>query len=251
MQIDGEERDAHQEPRIEPYPECYFPRIPRYIDAAFRSSTTNEVYFFLIDKCVRVYYTPGQERQTDDKFLTDLCWTGYGFPSLSNSPFASCGIRCAFDTEGNEAYIFSGNMGVRLDYANDKVLTGIERRIGDMFPVLDDTRVSGWHRLAFESSREKKFTYLREISTIFEDGIDAAFASHKENQAYLFKGENYALMNFITGSPDATLVHGVKPIIDGWSSFRDILPLDNMLCEYSTEEYDYSSDESPGNDELG
>ncbi|ESW31797.1 hypothetical protein PHAVU_002G268600 [Phaseolus vulgaris] len=201
MQIDGEERDAHQEPRIEPYPECYFPRIPRYIDAAFRSSTTNEVYFFLIDKYVRVYYTPGQERQTDDKFLTDF-------------PFASCGIRCAFDTEGNEAYIFSGNMGVCLDYANDKVLTGIERRIGDMFPILNDT--------------------------VFQDGIIQVI---QRKRTYLFKGENYALMNFITGSPDATLVHGVKPIIDGWSSFRDILPLDNMLCEYSTEEYDYSSDE--------
>ncbi|KAK8472643.1 hypothetical protein PHAVU_002G269700 [Phaseolus vulgaris] len=169
-------------------------------------------------------------------------------------------------------------MGVCLDYANDKVLTGIERRIGDMFPVLDDTVFQDGIDSAFRSSRGKE-VYLfegnkyccmdyaskqlvdpiRNITdgfpvlkgTIFEDGIDAAFASHKENQAYLFKGENYALMNFITGSPDATLVHGVKPIIDGWSSFRDILPLDNMLCEYSTEEYDYSSDESPENDELG
>ena len=175
-------------------------------------------------------------------------------------------------------------MGVCLDYANDKVLTGIERRIGDMFPVLDDTVFQDGIDSAFRSSRGKE-VYLfegnkyccmdyaskqlvdpiRNITdgfpvlkgTIFEDGIDAAFASHKENQAYLFKGENYTLMNFIPGSPDATLVDGVKPIIDGWSSFRDILPLDNVLCtdesDYScqTDESNYSGDESPENDEFG
>jgi len=32
---------------------------------------------------------------------------GSDFPSLARTPFAEPGIDCSFDTEGNEAYIFS------------------------------------------------------------------------------------------------------------------------------------------------
>ncbi|KAK7373174.1 hypothetical protein VNO80_06572 [Phaseolus coccineus] len=62
--------------------------------------------------------------------------------------------------------------------------------------------------------------------TIFENGIDACFA-YKKNQAYLFKGENYVLMNYTPDSTYNTLVDVVKPIADSWSSLRDILPFND------------------------
>ncbi|KAK7369468.1 hypothetical protein VNO80_11507 [Phaseolus coccineus] len=270
MQINGEERGTHEEPSKDSLLDWYARdpyareglKVPKYIDSSFRSSTTNEVYFFLLDKFVRVYYTPGQERQTDDKFLTDLSWIGYSFPSFRYNLFGAYGIDCAFDTEGNEAYIFYSEMCAYIDYANDKILSGLIT-IEEMFPVLKDTVFEDGIDSAFRSSRGKE-VYLFERNkyccmdygskqlvgpirnitdgfpvlkgTIFEDGIDASFASHKENQVYLFKGENYAVMNFIPGSTDDTLVDGVKPIIDGWSCFKGILPLENLEAEYSSDE---------------
>ncbi|KAK7355039.1 hypothetical protein VNO80_14284 [Phaseolus coccineus] len=185
--------------------------IPSYIDSAFLSSRTNEVYFFLQDKYMRLDYTLGQHTQRDDKILTDLDWICYDFPSLEYTSFGAYGIECSFDTEGNKAYIFchpeekkaylfKGNKYGCIDY-DSKQLIGLIRNITDGFPVLKDT--------------------------VFEDGIDACFASHKENQTYLFKGENYVMINFTPSNTDDTLVDGVKLIVDGWSFFKNILPLDN------------------------
>ncbi|KAK7355066.1 hypothetical protein VNO80_14311 [Phaseolus coccineus] len=197
------------------------PEASTYIDSAFRSSSTNEVYFFLHDKYVRLYYTPGQSTQTDDKILRDLDWICYDFPSLEGSSFAAYGIGCSFDTEGYKAYIFS-----ECYCTNDsKQLIDPIRNITDGFPVLK--------------------------GTIFEDGIDACFASHKENEAYLFKEEKYALINFI----DNTFVDDVKLIVDGWSSLKDILPLGNPNGDpypqkVGTNRYRYRSIDEEKDDEL-
>ncbi|ESW17590.1 hypothetical protein PHAVU_007G252000 [Phaseolus vulgaris] len=121
--------------------------------------------------------------------------------------FGAYGINCSFETEGKEVYLFKGNKYVRIDYDSKQPIRKIKRG----FPVLK--------------------------GTIFEDGIDGCFTSHKENQVYLFKGENYVLMNFSPGTKDHTLVDVVKPIVDGWSSLRGILPLDNKgLIEFGYED---------------
>ena len=225
---------------------CEEPEEEPYIDSAFRSSSTNEVYFFLQDKYMRLYYTPGQQTQTDDKILRDLDWICYDFPSLEHSSFSAYGISCSFDTEDYKAYIFSECYCVYLDYANHKILSF--STIGKTFPVLKNTVFEQNIDSAFRSSRGQEVYLIkgnkyccldydskqlidpiRKISegfpilkgTIFENGIDACFASHKENEAYLFKGENYVLINFI----DDTLVDDVKPIVNGWSSLKGILPL--------------------------
>ena len=239
-----------EESEIEDNYFCEEPEVESYVDSAFRSSSTNEVYFFLQDKYMRLYYIPGQQTQTDDKILRDLDWICYDFPSLEHSSFAAYGIKCSFDTEGYKAYLFSECYCVYFDYANDKILSFCAMDV--MFPVLENTVFENDIDSAFRSSRGKE-VYLfkgnkygcldydskqligpiRNITdgfpvlkgTIFEDGIDACFASHKENEAYLFKGENYVLMNFI----DDTLVDDVKPIVDGWSSLRGILPLGNPV----------------------
>nr|XP_007153008.1 hypothetical protein PHAVU_004G178800g [Phaseolus vulgaris]ESW25002.1 hypothetical protein PHAVU_004G178800g [Phaseolus vulgaris] len=195
-------------------------KMPGYIESAFRSSRTNEVYFFFRNKYMRLYYTPGQQTEIDDKILTDLRWICDDFPSLKdyandkilsistidrmfpvleNTLFDNC-IDSAFrSSRGKEVYLFKDNKYACIDYGS-KQLIGTIRNITDGFPVLK--------------------------GTIFEDRIHACFASHKENQAYLFKGENYVLINFTPGTTNYILVHVVKPIIDGWSSFRDILPID-------------------------
>ncbi|WVY96325.1 hypothetical protein V8G54_028476 [Vigna mungo] len=228
--------------------------VPSYIDSAFRSSRPNEVYFFLKNMYVRVYYNPGD---TNDKILTDLRLICDGFPSLSDTPFGEYGIDCAFDTEASNAYIFSTNLCAYIDYApgtiNDKILSG-PMTIAAMFPVLKNTVFENGIDSAFRSTKGKevylfknnkygRIAYdskqligtIRNISdgfpvlkgTIFESGIDACFPTHKEGQAYLFKGEMYVRIHFTPDKTDDTLETDVKRIVDYWPSLKGILPRDN------------------------
>ncbi|QCE05058.1 Hemopexin-like repeat [Vigna unguiculata] len=103
-------------------------------------------------------------------------------------------------TRGKEVYLFKGNKYGRIAY-DSKQLVGTIRNISDGFPVLK--------------------------GTIFENGIDACFASHKEGQAYLFKGEKYVRINFTPGDTHDTLVGDVRPILDGWPCLKGTLPRDN------------------------
>jgi len=228
--------------------------VPSYIDSAFRSSKPNEVYFFLKNKYVQVYYTPGD---TKDKILTDLRLICDGFPSLLDTPFGEYGIDCAFDTEASKAYIFSTNLCAYIDYApgtmDDKILSG-PMTIAAMFPVLKNTVFENGIDSAFRSTRGKevylfknnkyvRIAYdskqlvgsIRNIGdgfpilkgTIFESGIDACYASHVESEAYLFKGDKYVRIKFSPGTYDDALVGDVRPILDGWPCLKGILPLDN------------------------
>ncbi|XP_014510891.1 albumin-2 [Vigna radiata var. radiata] len=220
-----------------------------YINAAFRSSRENEVYFFAKNKYVRLYYTPGGT----DKILTNLRLISSGFPSLKGTPFAEPGIDCAFDTEGSEAYMFSGNNCAYIDYApgttNDKILVG-PYTIADMFPALNSTMFADGIDSAFRSTRGKEvylfkrngyacidydskqfvgsirkitdgFPVLRD--TIFENGIDACFAFHEEPETYLFKGDKYVRIHFTPDKTDDTRRVGfIRPILDGWPSLRGL-----------------------------
>ncbi|KAL9319431.1 hypothetical protein ACSQ67_015948 [Phaseolus vulgaris] len=168
-----------------------------YINAAFGSSRDYEVYFFMKDKYVRLYYTPGK---SDDKILTNLRLISSGFPSLTASFFAELGIDLlAFgSTKGKEVYLFKGNKYTRIDYDSKQLIGGI-RNIVDGFTILR--------------------------GTIFESGIDACFCSHKESEAYLFKGKKYVRIKFTPGTSGDRIVGEVRPILDGWTCLGGILPV--------------------------
>lgn len=184
--------------------------------------------------------------------MTHLSWICDGFPSLIDTPFGEYGIDCAFDSEGNEAYIFSTKLCAHVNYGpgsttDDKILSG-PITIAAMFPVLKNTVFENGIDSVFRSTRGKeiylfkgnkygRITYhskklvgtIRKITdAIFENGIDACFASHNENQAYLFKGEKYVRIIYrpCTDDDDA-LVGDVRHILNGWPSLKGILPLDN------------------------
>ncbi|XP_068489834.1 albumin-2-like [Phaseolus vulgaris] len=136
----------------------------------------------------------------NDKILSGPTTIAKMFSVLKNTVFEN-GIDSAFrSTRGKEVYLFKGNKYGRIAY-DSKQLIGTIRNITDGFPILK--------------------------GTIFENGIDACFASHKENQAYLYKGENYVRINFTPGTTGDTLVDVVKLILNGWPILRGILPLDN------------------------
>ncbi|KAL9319434.1 hypothetical protein ACSQ67_015951 [Phaseolus vulgaris] len=196
-----------------------------YINAAFRSSREYEVYFFMKDKYVRVYYTPGK---LDDKILTSLQLISSGFPSLTASFFAEPGIDCSFDTEASEAYVFSTKYCAYIDYApattSDKILSG-PTTIAKMFPSLKNTVFENGIDSHSGQPKEKKFTYSKAIGTIFESGIDACFASHEKSEAYLFKGEEYVRIKFTPDAYGDVLPGDVTPILDGWPCLKGILPV--------------------------
>ncbi|KAL5218228.1 hypothetical protein ABZP36_018912 [Zizania latifolia] len=228
---------------------------PSYINAAFRSSVSDEAYLFMKNEYVALNYAPGS---TDD-FLVNggphrIC---DGYPSLAGTAFGEHGVDCAFDCDrGNEALIFSGNLCARFDYApgtrDGRILDG-PMPITAMFPFFSRTVFAGAIDAAFPSTASNEAYLFKGDSyalinyesktcmgihkitqgfhslgdTIFQSGLDAAFASHRMNQAYIFKGDQYALINFVPGSNDDYIVGGVKPIAPNWPSLRGMLPRPN------------------------
>ncbi|KAF5952131.1 hypothetical protein HYC85_010075 [Camellia sinensis] len=223
-----------------------------YIDAAFRSSRTNEAYLFMKNEYVLVDYAP---RTRNDKVLNGPLFICHGYPSLGGTAFAEDGIDCAFGShDRNVAFIFSGNLCAQIDYApgttNDKIIKG-PMTISAMFPFFKWTRFENGVDAAFESTKQyeaylfKDNQYalinygskshliaIRNIAqgfpslknTMFESGIDAAFASHRTNEAYLFKKDYYALINFAPGTTSDYIIGGVKKIRENWPALSSILP---------------------------
>ncbi|XP_057420709.1 albumin-2-like [Lotus japonicus] len=230
------------------------PIAPVRVNAAFRSSVNNEAYIFMNNgQYVLLDYAPGT---TDDKILNGPYPISVAFQSLKGTPFGEHGIECAFDTDRNEAYIFSGNLCAYIYYAphssDDKILRG-PMSIPDMFPCLKGTVFEKRIDAAFRSSVSNEayiFTgdqyarinyasisvsYPKTIKnewpclagTIFESGIEAAFASHITNEAYLFKGEQYARIKFTPGKNEDYLMGGVRPILSYWPGLGGLLASKN------------------------
>ncbi|KAH7689142.1 ADP-ribosylation-containing protein [Dioscorea alata] len=252
---DALQREKRQVPRDTDITDWYAQNVSgvnSYINAAFRSSRKNEAYIFMNDEYALLNYAPGT---TNDSILNGPLLISDGYPSLKGTSFANYGIDCAFG-DGEEAFIFSGNLCAKVDYApgttNDKITRG-PMTITTMFPFFKGTVFEDGVDAAFESSRKNEaylfkgnkyslinFTNSRLIAirlitegffslkgTIFESGIDAAFASHRKNEAYLFKGSSYALINFAPASTDDYIIGGVKEITRNWPSLRGILPRTN------------------------
>ncbi|KAF5952132.1 hypothetical protein HYC85_010076 [Camellia sinensis] len=232
--------------------------LESYINAAFRSSRTNEAYLFMKNEYVLLNYAPGT---TNDKRLNGPLFICDGYSSLAGTAFAEYGIDCAFGSHNrDEAFIFSGNLCAQINYApgttNDKIIKG-PMTITAMFPFFKGTVFKNGVDAAFEATTEyeaylfKDNQYalinygsnshriaIRTITqgfaslknTMFESGIDAAFASHRTNEAYLFKKDYYALINFAPGTTNDYIiggVTGVKKIREHWPSLSNILPRKN------------------------
>uniref|UniRef100_A0A803LLB1 Uncharacterized protein n=1 Tax=Chenopodium quinoa TaxID=63459 RepID=A0A803LLB1_CHEQI len=200
-----------------------------YIDAAFRSSRTNEAYLFMKNEYLLLDYATGS---SDDRVLNGPFLIPYGFHSLKGTAFGDYGVDCSFGSDNKyEASIFSGNLCARMNYApgttNDRITSG-PMTITKMFPFFKNTN--------------------------FQNGVDAAFESSTPYEAYLFKGDqyalinykmdnnasprliairsisrgdSYALINFAPGSTDDSLIGGVKKILPNWTSLQSILPRNN------------------------
>ncbi|KAF7145206.1 hypothetical protein RHSIM_Rhsim04G0073100 [Rhododendron simsii] len=225
-----------------------------YINAAFRSCHTNQAYLFMKNEYLRLDYAPGS---TNDKVLNGPLRISEGFPSLKNTAFAEPGIDCAFGSHhGDEAFIFSGNLCARINYApgttNDKIIQG-PMTIIQMFPffkgtvfessidsafestVLDEAYLFKGNQYALINYNDPHLIAIRHITegfvslkdTIFESGIEAAFASHRTNEAYLFKGDSYARINFAPHSTNDYIMGGVKKILPNWPSLHGILSRKN------------------------
>ncbi|XP_028116930.1 albumin-2-like [Camellia sinensis] len=188
-----------------------------------------------------------------DRFLFAM-----GIHPLLAQPLQNMELDCAFGSHNSdEAFIFSGNLCAQINYApdtkNDKIIKG-PMTITAMFPFLKETVFKNDVDAAFEATTSYEaylfkdnhyalinygfnshliavrtitqgFASLR--NTMFESGIDAAFASHRTNEAYLFKKDYYALINFAPGTTDDYIIDGVKKIRENWPSLTNILPRKN------------------------
>ncbi|CAO2827296.1 unnamed protein product [Amaranthus hypochondriacus] len=163
-----------------------------YVTAAFKSIHPNKAYIFMKNEYVFDDYGPAT---SDDKILYGPDYIGDVFSSLKCTVFASQGIDCAFAShDAGHAYIFSGDICAKWRYAldspNDRIVLG-PKPIADMFH------------------------FLR--GTVFECGVDAAFESYIPFEAYLFKGDQYACINYSTHNGHLITI---APIRQNWPCLR-------------------------------
>ncbi|XP_054814168.1 albumin-2-like isoform X2 [Prosopis cineraria] len=240
--------------------------IDSYINAAFRARSTNEAYLFMKNDYVLVNYAPGS---TNDRIINGPLLICDGYHSLVGTAFGEHGIDCAFDTDGTEAFIFSGKLCACINYApgstNDRILQG-PMTIAAMFPFFKGTAFENSIDAAFRATaRNEAYLFKGDqyalinynsktqiairrinegfhsfIGTIFESGIEAAFASHRTNEAYIFKGDQYALINFAPGSTNDYIIGGVKKIVEHWPSLKSILPCKNR----GLDQHDHPDDQA-------
>ncbi|KAL5079896.1 hypothetical protein RYX36_008317 [Vicia faba] len=220
------------------------------IGAAFRSSKHNECFVFVDDKYVVLNYAPGGRK---DRILKGPQHIVAGFPVLARTPFEN-GINCAFETQHNEAYIFSGDHCARIDYAPhsthhakihrgptkitnvftclrgtafehgiDAAIRTLNTRVllfkGDAYALMD------YHTDSIHANHYIRTGFKTLVGTVFENGIDAAFKSDKNDEAYIFKQQYYACVNIDQGHPIGGHLLGgrVKRIHDDWNALRGIM----------------------------
>ncbi|KAL2921169.1 Albumin-2 [Bienertia sinuspersici] len=229
-----------------------------YLTAAFKSVTKNQAYMFMKKEFVIEDYGPGTTRDTQVYGPHNI---GEVFSSLKGTVFAEQGIDSAFASDENGvAYIFSGNTCAKWYYAadnssHDAILEG-PKPIAAMFPFFRRTMFETGVDAAFESSHPyeaylfkgknyAKISYspdgghlvgiasINEFwpclrGTTYEDGFDAAFTLHTKNEAYLFKGDSYARIEFTPGTTKDVLRWSGK-IKGSWPNLDSILPRNNNL----------------------
>ncbi|PWA48230.1 hypothetical protein CTI12_AA490490 [Artemisia annua] len=243
-----------------------------YIDSAFRSTRTNEVYLFFQREYLVLNYDPGT---TNARVVDGPHYIHNGFHSLFATEFSDNGINAAFGCHGghDEAFIFSGRYWAKINYGTTsaKILEGPEL-IVRTFPFFKGTKWGSKLDAAFESSvpnqvyifkgREyalvdyiqRKLIHKRPIvdgfnclqNTIFDSDIGAAFASHNSQEAYLFKGNSYVILHFTPGQTKDYIISGPKEIVpENWPSLVNILPRSSGVSgnpEYTGPLPDYDPD---------
>lgn len=196
-----------------------------YLSATFRSSRQNEAYYFLQNLVTLLNYDPGG---THDHIVDGPSYISKMFKSLEYTPFGEHGIDCAMQSHDDEAYIFCANLCALINYApntkDDNIVKG-PMIIIEMFPFLKGTVFENGIDSATEIKGVEYEAYIfkgnlcAHISygsnpqliaqghigqfipllkgTIFESiGVDAAYASHADNEVtYFFKFNTYGQIN--------------------------------------------------------
>lgn len=237
-------------------------KVGHYIECAFNFSDKEDAYLFIADRYLKIYYAPGT---TNDKILSGPESIGNGFPYLKDTIFAS-GIDAAFTvSKKNEAYIFRSNIYAHINFDEGKIMQG-PKLTTDGFYSLKNTIFAKGIDAAFTSSRENEAYLFRGNQyalinfaddriiqgpknitesfqslkhTIFENGLDAAFSSSlkfeafifKSDEAYIFKGDTYALIDFAPGSTKDKIIQGPKKITESFYSLKPILPMYPCSCD--------------------
>jgi hypothetical protein len=178
-------------------------------------------------------------------------------PILAKTAFAKV-IDCAFDTEGNEAFIFSGKLCAKINYTPDSLKAKIissPAPINVMFPYLTETPFedgidaairSRWNEvILFRGDKYAIIDYKTEklivhqsiangfgslVGTVFEHGIDAAF-SMSTDVACIFKGKYYALIKYAPYRDDSDYIYKfsrIKIIKKDWTFLDELLEEDEI-----------------------
>ncbi|KAK2366842.1 hypothetical protein QL285_080179 [Trifolium repens] len=191
------------------------------IDTAFRSFRHNECYFITNGRCLVLDYFK-KSIVNGPRHIENV------FPILRNTPFRRR-IDCTFNGDENEIFIFSRNLCAKIRYTAEGRLLNVPISITRMFPRLRGTSFENGIDAAFKYRGNDVFLFKKDrcirlnyitgitvesekpiresfpclVGTIFETGIDAAFASHDTGEAYIFKGRYFVRINAVQRGSEA------------------------------------------------
>ncbi|XP_021732962.1 albumin-2-like [Chenopodium quinoa] len=183
------------------FPELYSTKFSdRGIDFAFGCHDVDEAFLFSCYECTKIKYSP--ITFTGEVIIENRRYKEM-FPCLKKINFGDPLYTAAFEsTVANEAYILYNSRYVLFNYSEKKLTaTGL---ITELFPCL--------------------------CKTFFTSDIEAAFASHKRNQVYLFKGNSYVLIQYNpANADDSKIIFGPEEVVPTkWPSLSDFVPYKNI-----------------------
>ncbi|KAL6012367.1 hypothetical protein ACLOJK_002854 [Asimina triloba] len=212
------------------------------VDCAFASHDENEAFLFYGNLCA-------QMNDADGQTIFNIFGSGYYtikgpktiaamFPMLKGTVFED-GVDAAFEsTTRYQAYLFKDENYAMIRYGPDErdattnygpdyydlAVTVIDRTYGPDERDAATNYGPDFYDLAV-TVIDRSYQDLG--GSVFASGIDAALASHKTNEAYLFKGDSYVCIKFFPDDINGHAIDGVKPILHGWPSLKGILPRKN------------------------
>ncbi|KAH7863701.1 hypothetical protein Vadar_020899 [Vaccinium darrowii] len=152
-----------------------------YVDAAFCSSTERKAYLFMGNEYVVLDCSQRPSRFTVLEGPLPICKR---FPFLSSTSFVDDGLDAAFESGEDEAIFFLEYDCAKVNYSPNPSYD--LKPITEMFPFLE--------------------------CTLFESHVDAALESWKRNEAFLFKDDQCACINY--SADNCRLVDTIRPIAE-------------------------------------
>ncbi|KAH6651351.1 hypothetical protein F5144DRAFT_559193 [Chaetomium tenue] len=155
---------------------------------------SNQAYFFHGTKYAKVKYTAST---SDDEIIYGPTEFAKEWKTLAQAGFSTVDAVLPVPGQASEVYVFSGTRYVRIKFTPG---------------TPDESIIAGPHDIA---------GYWPSLASAGFQTVDAAFpVPGKEDEAYVFSGNQYAKIRYHAGKTDDVVTYGPKKFTEVWSTLN-------------------------------